>query len=132
MRSRRHDPVFRAAAVLATLLMTACAPPPASSEPQEPVLAVDQVAGYWALTEVGGGARCELALANLFVEGVRPARTENCDLPIATRARSWRATESGFQLLGADDGVVMAFRRTGEDAFEEVAGRYRLTRAPLS
>lgn len=120
------------ATVASALLMTACAPQPAASEPQGRVLAVDQVAGYWALTEVGGGARCELALANLLIEGVRPVRAERCNLPVAAQARSWRATESGFQLLGADNAVVMAFRRTGEDAFEEAAGRYRLTRAPLS
>lgn len=125
-----HAPIR--AAVLATLLMTACASPPAASEPQRAVLSVDQVAGVWALTSVGGGARCELALANLVIDGVRPVRAERCNLPIAAQAKSWRATDGGFELLGADDAIVLAFRRTGEDAFEEVAGRYRLTRAPLS
>jgi hypothetical protein len=125
-----HAPIR--AALLAALLMNACASPPASSEPQRPLLSVDQVAGYWALNEVGGGARCELALANLVIEGVRPVRAERCGLPIAAQARSWRATETGFELLGVDSAVILAFRRTGEDAFEEVAGRYRLTRAPLS
>lgn len=131
MRSRRHDLVVRIA-VLATLFMTACASPPAASEPQEQVLAVDQIAGLWALTSVGGGGQCQLALANLVIDGVRPVRAENCNLPIAARARSWRATQSGFVLLAPDDTIVMAFRQRGEDAFEEVDGRYRLTRAPLS
>lgn len=133
MRSKRDETAKRAVALVAgALLMTACAPQPAASEPQGRVLTVDQVAGYWALTEAGGTARCELALANLVIEGVRPVRAERCRLPVIASARSWRATATGFELLAADGAVVLAFRQIGEDDFEAVGRPHRLTRAPLS
>ena len=111
--------------------MTGCAAPPASSEPQGSVLAVDQVAGYWALRGPDG-VRCNLSLANLVIDGVRPVLAENCGIPAATRGKSWRATANGFQILGADGAVVMVFRRTGADAFEATSGGFTLSRAPMA
>ncbi len=111
--------------------MTGCAAPASSSEPQSQVLAVDQVAGFWSLRGPGG-ARCQVSLANLVIEGVRPVLAENCGIPAATRAKSWRATANGFEMLGADGAVLMAFRRTGEDAFEATSGGFTLSRAPMS
>ena len=110
--------------------MTGCAAPASSSEPQGPVMAVDQVAGYWSLRGPGG-AHCSLSLANLVIDGVRPVLAENCGIAAATRGRSWRATANGFQILGADGAVVMAFRRTGADAFEATSGGFTLSRAPM-
>ncbi len=133
MRSRSNGTAKHGVVLLAgALMMTACAPKPAASEPQGRILAVDQVAGYWALTEVGGTARCDLALANLIIEGVRPVLAERCGLSTVAAAKSWRATATGFELLAADGAVVLAFRRTGEDAFQAVGHPYRLSRAPLS
>ena len=117
------------AAVAGAILMTGCGAPPASSEPQGRVLSVDQVAGFWALRGPDG-ARCQVSLANLVIDGVRPVLAENCAIPAATRAKSWRATANGFEMLGADGAVVMAFRRTGEDAFVATAGGFTLARAP--
>jgi hypothetical protein len=117
--------------VAGAILMTGCAAPPASSEPQGRVLAVDQVAGYWALRGPDG-ARCSVSLANLVIDGVRPVLAENCGILAATQAKSWRATAGGFEMLAADGVVLMAFRRTGEDAFEATSGGFTLTRAPLS
>ena len=111
--------------------MTGCAAPPAASEPQRPVLAVDQVAGFWSLRGPDG-ARCDLSLASLVIDGVRPVLTERCAIPAAAAARSWRATAGGFELLAADGAVLMAFRRTGEDGFQAVGGGFTLSRAPLS
>jgi len=116
------------AAVAGAILVTGCAAP-ASSEPQGRVLAVDQVAGFWALRGPDG-ARCQVSLANLVIDGVRPVLAENCAIPAAIRAKSWRATANGFEMLGADGAVVMAFRRTGEDAFMATAGGFTLARAP--
>lgn len=110
--------------------MSACAPAPASSEPQGQVLSVEQVAGYWALRGPGD-ARCHLSLANLVIEGVRPVLAENCGIPGAAKAKTWRATTNGFELLAPDGAVLMAFRRTGEDAFQSTSGGYTLTRAPM-
>lgn len=125
--------IRRIATLAGALFMTACAPPPAASEPQaRPTLAVDQVAGVWAVSEVGGGARCQLSLSNLIIEGVRPVLAERCNLAAAMEAKSWRATVDGFELLTIDGNAVMAFRRTGEDYFEEVGRRYLMTRAPIS
>ena len=118
-------------AVVGAILMSGCAAPPASSEPQGRVLAVDQVAGFWALRGPGG-ARCDVSLAKLVIDGVRPVLAENCGIPAATRAKSWRATAGGFEMLAADGAVLMAFRRTGEDSFEATSGGFILTRAPLS
>ena len=111
--------------------MTGCAAPPASSEPQGRVLAVDQVAGFWSLRGPDG-ARCQVSLANLVIDGVRPVLAENCGIPAATRAKSWRATASGFEILGADGAAIMAFHRTGEDSFEATSGGFTLSRAPMS
>ena len=111
--------------------MTGCAGSPAASEPQRRVLAVDQIAGFWSLRGPGG-AQCDLSLANLVIDGVRPVLAERCRIPAATAARSWRATAAGFELLAADGAVLMAFRRTGEDDFEAVGGGFTLSRAPLS
>ncbi|WP_029414719.1 AprI/Inh family metalloprotease inhibitor [Brevundimonas bacteroides] len=127
-----HAPIRTAAALAGALLVTACTPQSAASEPQMRTLAVDQVAGFWALSESGGGARCQLSLSNLIIEGVRPVLVERCAVPALAAARSWRATANGFEVLSVEGTVLMAFRRTGEDAFEEVGGRYRLTRAPIS
>lgn len=118
-------------AVAGAILVTGCAAPPASSEPQGRVLAVDQVAGFWALRGPGG-VRCQVSLANLVVDGVRPVLAENCAIPAAIRAKSWRATANGFEMLGADGAVLMAFRRAGEDAFEATSGGFTLSRAPVS
>lgn len=132
MRSKPHETAKRSIAILAgAILMTACTPRLAASEPQDRELAVDQVAGFWALTEVGGGARCTLALSNLVIEGVRPVLVERCTVPAVVGARSWRATAKGFELMGPDGVPMLAFRRTDEDAFEEVDRRFRLSRAPL-
>ena len=130
MRSPARDPLHILAAVGA-ILMTGCAPSPASSEPQGRVLSVDQVAGFWALRGPDG-ARCQVSLANLVIDGVRPVLAENCAVPDATKAKSWRATADGFEMLAADGSVVMTFRRTGEDAFASTPTGYTLTRAPLS
>ncbi len=111
--------------------MTGCAAPASSSEPQGQVLAVDQVAGFWSLRGPGG-ARCQVSLANLVIDGVRPVLAENCGIPAATRAKSWRATANGFEILGADGAAIMAFRRTGEDSFEATSGGFTLSRAPMS
>lgn len=119
-------------ALTGALLVTAYASPPAASQPQGYLLAVDQVAGVWAVSEVGGGARCQLSLSNLIIEGVRPVLAERCNLAAAMEAKSWRATVDGFELLTIDGNAVMAFRRTGEDSFEEVGRRYLMTRAPIS
>ena len=119
------------AAVAGAILVTGCSAPSASSQPQGQVLALDQVAGYWALT-APDGKRCEISLANLLVNGVRPVLAENCGIPAATEARFWRATAVGFELIGAETQVLMRFRRTGEDSFEAISGGYALTRAPLS
>lgn len=110
--------------------MTGCSAPSASSEPQGQVLAVDQVAGFWALRSPDG-KRCEISLANLLVNGVRPVLAENCAIRDADKAKSWRSTAEGFQMLAADGSVVMAFRRTGEDAFVSTPAGYTLTRAPM-
>ena len=118
-------------AVAGAILMTGCAVPASSLEPQGPVLAVDQVAGAWSLRGPGG-ARCSLSLANLVIDGVRPVLAENCAIPDATKARSWRATANGFEILAAEGAVLMAFRRTGEDAFEATSGGFTLIRAPMS
>ena len=117
------------AAVAGTIFVTGCAAAPAASEPQGRVLAVDQVAGFWALRG-SDGARCQVSLANLVIDGVRPVLAESCAIPAATRARSWRATVNGFEMLAPDGSVVMAFRRTGEDAFASASGGFTLTRAP--
>ncbi len=111
--------------------MTGCAAAPAASEPQGRVLSVDQVAGFWALRGPDG-VRCQVSLANLMIDGVRPVLTETCAIPDAAKARSWRATATGFEMLAADGSIVMAFRRTGDDAFEATSGGFILTRAPLS
>ena len=117
------------AAVAGAILVTGCAAAPASSEPQGRVLAIDQVAGFWAL-RAPDGARCQVSLANLIIDGVRPVLAKNCAIPAATRAKSWRATANGFEMLAADGSVVMAFRRTGEDAFAAISGGFTLNRAP--
>ena len=119
------------AAFAGAFLVSGCAAPSASSEPQGRVLAVDQVAGFWSLRGPGG-ARCSVSLANLVIDGVRPVLAENCGIPAATRAKSWRATTTGFEMLGGDGLVLMTFRRTGEDAFEATSGGFSLRRAPLS
>jgi len=129
MRSITRDllvPTFAAA-----ILVTGCAAPPAASEPQGRVLAVDQVAGFWSLRG-NDGTRCDLSLANLVVDGVRQVLAERCAIPAVMTARSWRATAAGFEMLSEDGAVVMAFRRTGEDDFLAVGGRFRLSRAPIS
>jgi hypothetical protein len=118
-------------AVAGAILVTGCVAPPASSEPQGRVLPVDQVAGYWALRGPDG-ARCSVSLANLVIDGVRPVLAETCGIPDAAKAKSWRATAGGFEMLAADGAVLMTFRRTGEDAFEATSGGFTLTRAPLS
>lgn len=118
-------------AVAGAILVSGCAAPPASSEPQGRVLAVDQVAGFWSLRGPDG-KRCDVSLASLVIDGVRPVLAENCGIPAATQAKSWRATAGGFEILGADGSVLMGFRRTGEDAFEATSGGYTLSRAPLS
>ena len=119
------------AAVAGAILVSGCAAPPASSEPQGRVLAVDQVAGFWSLRGPDG-ARCDVSLANLVIDGVRPILAENCGIPAATQAKYWRATATGFEMLGAEGVVLMTFRRTGEDAFEATSGGFTLSRAPLS
>ena len=124
-----RDPANLCAAVAGAILMSSCAAQPAASEPQGRVLAVDQVAGFWALRSPDG-ARCQVSLANLVIDGVRPVLAENCAIPAATRAKSWRATANGFEILGSDGAVVMAFRRTGEDAFAATSGGFTLARAP--
>ncbi len=118
------------ATIAGAILMTACAAPTGSSEPQGPVLAVDQVAGHWTLRGPDG-ARCDLSLANLVIDGVRPVLAERCAIPAAAPAKAWRATSNGFELLASDGSVVMAFRRTGEDAFEATQGGLTLTRGPV-
>jgi len=118
-------------AVAGAILVSGCAAPPASSEPQGRVLAVDQVAGFWALRGPDG-ARCDVSLANLVIDGVRPVLAENCSIPVAAEAKYWRATATGFEMLGAEGVVLMTFRRTGEDAFEATSGGFTLSRAPLS
>ncbi|MDP3404359.1 MAG: AprI/Inh family metalloprotease inhibitor [Brevundimonas sp.] len=120
------------AALAGAILMAGCVPPPATSEPQAGVLAVDQVAGLWSLRAVDGPARCDLALASLVIDGVRPVLAERCGVPAAVSARSWRAMADGFELLATDGAVLLAFRRTGEDAFRTADGRYVLSRLPLS
>jgi hypothetical protein len=127
MRSPARDQARLLAAVLGAILMTGCAAS-ASSAPQGQVLAVDQVAGYWNLRGPDG-ARCRVSLANLLIDGVRPVLAEACAVPDAAKARSWRATSDGFQMLAADGSVVMAFRRTGDDAFQATSGGFILTRA---
>lgn len=129
MRSPARDALPILAAVGA-ILMTGCAPAPAASEPQGRVLAVDQVAGYWALRGPDG-ASCHVSLANLVTDGVRPVLAENCAIPDAMKARSWRATADGFVMLASDGSVLMTFRRTGEDAFVSTPVGYTLTRAPM-
>lgn len=124
-----RDRSILGAAVAGAVLVTGCAVPASSSEPQGRVLAVDQVAGFWTLRGPGG-ARCQVSLANLVIDGVRPVLAENCAIPAAARARSWRATADGFEMLAPDGSVVMAFRRTGEDAFASAAGGFTLARAP--
>lgn len=126
-----RDPANLCAAVVGALLVTGCAAPSASSEPQGQTLAVDQVAGFWRLT-APDGKRCDVSLANLVIDGVRPVLAENCAIPDATKARSWRAMANGFEILAADGAVLMAFRRTGEDAFETTSGGFILRRAPMS
>lgn len=127
-----HDQLRKIVGLAGALLMTGCAVDPAASEPQQHRLSVDQVAGLWALTEVEGQGRCEISLANLIIDGVRPVLAERCNLSGVLGAKSWRATAIGFELLTGEGDVIMAFRRTGEDAFEEVDRRYRMTRAPIS
>ncbi len=112
--------------------MAGCAPPPATSEPQDGVLAVQQVAGFWSLRAVEGGLRCDLSLGNLVIDGARPVLAERCDVPAARQARSWRATAAGFQLLGPDGAVLMTFRRIGMDEFRSSDQAFTLTRAPTS
>ena len=119
------------AAVAGAILMSGCAAPPAASEPQGAVLAVDQVAGFWSLRALDG-TRCDLSLANLVIDGVRPVLAENCGIAAAAKGKSWRATAGGFEVLDAAGSVVMTFRRTGEDAFEATSGGLTLSRAPLS
>lgn len=125
-----RDRTHLCAAVLAAVLMTNCAPPPAASEPQSQVLSIDQVAGFWSLRGPDG-ARCQVSLANLLIDGVRPVLAENCAIPDATKAKSWRATADGFVMLAQDGSTVMAFRRMGEDAFASTSGGYRLDRAAM-
>ncbi len=127
-----HAPIRTAVALAGALLVTACTPPPAGAEPQGRTLAVDQVAGVWTLTEISGGDRCQLSLSNLIIDGVRPVLAERCETPTLAAAKSWRATAHGFEVLSMEGAVLMAFRRTGEDAFEEAGRRYRLVRAPIS
>ena len=127
-RDRSH---LFAAAVVGAVLVTGCAAAPASSEPQGRAPAVEQVAGFWSLRGPGG-ARCDLSLASIVIDGVRPVLAENCGIPAATAGKSWRATAGGFEILAADGTIVMTFRRTGEDAFEATSGGFILSRAPLS
>ncbi|MBU1345797.1 MAG: protease inhibitor Inh/omp19 family protein [Alphaproteobacteria bacterium] len=131
MRRHARDHARILAVAVGAILMTGCAPSPSASEPQGQVLAVEQVAGHWSL-RAPDGARCTVSLANLVIDGVRPVLAESCAIPDAAKARSWRATATGFELLDAAGSVLMAFRRTGEDAFEAVDGGYILRRAPLS
>lgn len=111
--------------------MAGCVAPAASEPQQGRVLAVDQVAGFWALTASSGGARCSLSLSNFLIEGRRPVLVEACSIATVAAARQWRATPGGFELLDEAGTVLLAFRRTGEDAFDAVGGDYRLTRAPI-
>ena len=129
MRSLHRDPAHSLALVAAAILVTGCAPAPASSEPQGSALPVDQVAGFWSLRGPDG-ARCQVSLANLLIDGVRPVLAEACAIPDAAKAKTWRATANGFEMLAADGRVVMAFRRTGEDEFAATWGGYVLVRAP--
>ncbi|WGM32005.1 AprI/Inh family metalloprotease inhibitor [Brevundimonas sp. NIBR11] len=131
MRSLTRDRSTLLAAAAGAILMSGCAPSPASSEPQGPTLAIDQVAGFWALRGPDG-ARCEVSLANLLIDGVRPVLVENCAIPAATRGKSWRATANGFEILGADGTVVLTFRRSGNDTFEATSGGFTLARAPVA
>ena len=112
-------------------MVTGCAAPPAASEPQGRVLAVDQVAGFWALSGPGGSG-CDLSLANLVIDGMRPVLAERCSVTAAATAKSWRATANGFEMLDAGGRVTMAFRRLGEDGFEDTSRQFRLSRAPIS
>lgn len=121
--------------VCSVVVMSGCAAPPATSEPApeqaaRSVLAVDQVAGYWALRGPDG-ARCDLSLGNLVIDGVRPVLVETCTVAVLAKARRWHATADGFEILDATDAVLMAFRRTGEDAFVSTTGGFSLSRAPL-
>ena len=126
--NRDRSRVF--AALAGAAVMTGCAPAPASSEPQGRILSVDQVAGYWALRGPDGSS-CMVSLANLVIDGVRPVLAESCGVPDALKAKSWRATATGFEMLAADGSVVMAFRRIGDDAFEGTAGGFTLRRAAM-
>lgn len=111
--------------------MTGCAPPPNASEPQRDVLAVDQVAGFWALLGPGD-TQCDVSLANLEIDGVRPVLVERCGIAGLIQAKSWRATRDGFEILDGSGRVLMTFRRTGEDAFDAESGGFALRRAPVS
>lgn len=123
------------AVALAVGVMTGCAVPPASSEavPEQArgsVLDVEQVAGFWALRGPDG-ARCDVSLASVVIDAVRPVLVETCSVASLAKARSWRATADGFDILDAAGGVLMTFRRTGEDVFASTTGGLSLTRAPL-
>ncbi len=131
MRSITRDPRLHLAGLAGAILVTGCAAPPAASEPQGPVLAVEQVAGFYALRGPDG-ARCDLSLANLVIGGVRPVLAERCGIPAVSGAKSWRATAGGFELLKADGSVLLAFRQTGVDDFVAVSGGFTLSRAPVS
>lgn len=129
MRSPALD--LSAAALAGAILMTGCVAPAASEPQRDRPLAVDQVAGFWALTAASGGARCSLSLSNFLIEGRRPVLVESCSIATVAAAKQWRATPGGFELLDEGGAVLLAFRSTGEDAFDAVGGDYRLTRSPM-
>lgn len=129
MRNPARD--LSAAALAGAILMTGCVAPAASEPQQGRALGVDQVAGFWALTASSGGGRCSLSLSNFLIEGRHPVLVEACSITAVAAARQWRATPGGFELMDEAGAVLLAFRRTGEDAFDAVGGDYRLTRAPM-
>lgn len=130
MRSPHRDRTHLCAVIAGAILLSGCADRSAA-EPQGRVMAVDQVAGVWAMSGPDG-ARCTVSLANLVIDGVRPVLAETCGIAAAMQAKSWRATAQGCEMLDADGAVLMHFRRTGEDSFQAVSGGYRLSRVPLS
>ncbi len=130
MRSIARDTQPSLAAIVGAIVMAGCSAPSAGAEPQSSVLAVDQVAGFYALSGPGG-ARCDVSLANLVIDGLRPVLVERCAISAVQGAKAWRATTQGFELMSAQGVVVLAFRRTGVDDFRSLDGGYQLTRAPV-
>jgi hypothetical protein len=99
------------------------------------VIAIEDATGLWRAIAENGGATCLIALSG-FVRTEAPnsygVHIEACGIPALAAAVGWRPVVGGFELIGAADKPLAAFRRRDVDAFNAVEGGYSLERAPLA